>query len=325
MAVDTQNRLPLHRAVEQHDASTMAQVLCLQAQPFTAAGAMNAEKDIAECDASGGAFTLDLPRGSEVYLRKPYVVKEHEGTNAVTVRGFGGAGTIDGAANVVVAAGEAATFVARSVDASFAVTWEITSQTAPNPAAGGELLAANNLSDVADASTSAQNIGALEAANNLSDLANAATARTNLGVPATATVLLVANNLSDVASAATARSNIGANRKTVSIPRVDLIAVNAAVYRYVNSLATAVVVTKIASAITDALAVGDATITASINGTPITDGVITITQAASAAGDVDIATPTALNSIGPGQVLELTVGGANTAAVFADVAVELTY
>jgi hypothetical protein len=303
MTVNTQGRLPLHRAVEQHNASSMAQVVSLQMESFAAAGAMSAEKDIAVCDASGGTFILDLPSGSEVYLGKSYAVKEIEGTNPVTVRGFGGAGTIDGGASVVVAAGEGAEFFASSIDASFAVTWQIKSQTAPNPAAGGELLAANNLSD----------------------LANAATARTNLGVPATATVLLVANNLSDVASTATARANIVANRKTVTFTRVDLIGATAAVYRYVNNSGFAQTILSIASAITGALAVGDATITASIDGVPVTTGVITITQAASAAGDVDSTIPTAANVIGLGAKLELTVGGANTAAEFADVSAELSY
>lgn len=55
----------------------------------------------------------------------------------------------------------------------------------------------------------------LLAANNLSDLANAATARTNLGVEigtdvqAEGTSLLIANDLSDLNNAATARSNLG--------------------------------------------------------------------------------------------------------------------
>lgn len=46
---------------------------------------------------------------------------------------------------------------------------------------GGDMLAANNLSDVVSASTSLTNLGGLAAANNLSDVADAPTANNNLG------------------------------------------------------------------------------------------------------------------------------------------------
>jgi hypothetical protein len=46
-------------------------------------------------------------------------------------------------------------------------------------------------------------------ANNLSDVASASTSRTNLSVSSTAETALVANNLSDLASASTGRTNLG--------------------------------------------------------------------------------------------------------------------
>lgn len=73
----------------------------------------------------------------------------------------------------------------------------------PFPAGMGVPVTAG-ANNIVFASTNAQDIsGALLAANNLSDVANAATSLTNLGG------LAKANNLSDVASATTALSNLG--------------------------------------------------------------------------------------------------------------------
>lgn len=63
----------------------------------------------------------------------------------------------------------------------------------------------------------------------------------------------------------------------------------------------------------EALATGNATLTASIAGVAVTNGAITITQAASAVGDVDSATPTALNIVTAGQAIAVTLGGSNSA------------
>lgn len=83
------------------------------------------------------------------------------------------------------------------------------------PAAGGGLLAANNLSDVASASTSRSNLSvpsnaeALLGSNNLSDVNNVSTSRSNLNVPSNSEALLGSNNLNDVNNASTSRSNLG--------------------------------------------------------------------------------------------------------------------
>lgn len=83
-------------------------------------------------------------------------------------------------------------------------------------------------------------------------------------------------------------------------------------------------ISKIWSVIDAALATGNATLTASIGGTPVTNGVVTITQAGSAAGDVDSATPTAANVITAGAAIVLTVGGTNSGTVGATVTLEIT-
>jgi fermentation-respiration switch protein FrsA (DUF1100 family) len=82
--------------------------------------------------------------------------------------------------------------------------------------------------------------------------------------------------------------------------------------------------TRLQSVIAGALATGDATITASINGTAVTGGVLTIAQAGSAAGDADAATPSAANAVAVGDVIALTVGGTNSNAVAATVTLTFT-
>ncbi|ANK79394.1 MAG: hypothetical protein TEF_00270 [Rhizobiales bacterium NRL2] len=133
--------------------------------------------------------------------------------------------------------------------------------------------------------------------------------------------LVAANNLSDVAAAATARANIGANKAYLTAKAADLSGTD--VYRLVAPLAGDI--SKFRSVIDGALADGDATLTLSINGTPVTNGVITIAESGSAAGDVDVATPTAANTVEAGDVIEITVGGANSAARVADTVLEITY
>jgi hypothetical protein len=126
-----------------------------------------------------------------------------------------------------------------------------------------------------------------------------------------ADALLGANNLDDVASPATARANIGANLIPLAVP--DAAALDAvAPIRIVSPVAGTL--SKIWSVIDGALTTGNATLTAAINGTPVTNGVVTITEAGSAAGDVDSATPSAANAVAVGDVITLTPGGTNDAA-----------
>lgn len=170
----------------------------------------------------------------------------------------------------------------------------------------GDLLAANNLSDVADPSTAAQNIGALEAANDLSDVADAATARDNIGLT------------DDAAGRATLSIS-----DSVALRDIDLDIDNTDVVRYVATKAGTL--TSIRTVTNGALATGDATVTAAINGTPVTNGVVTIAQAGSAADDVDSATPSAANTFVAGDVLTFTVGGTQDGSVTAGLSIEFTY
>jgi len=82
-------------------------------------------------------------------------------------------------------------------------------------------------------------------------------------------------------------------------------------------------VTRIQSIIELALTSADATLTAAIAGTGITNGVITVTQSGSAAGDKDSASPTAANYVTAGDELKVTVTGTQAAAAPANVIFEI--
>ena len=71
-------------------------------------------------------------------------------------------------------------------------------------------------------------------------------------------------------------------------------------------------ISKIYSVIDAAVATADKVLTASIAGTPITDGALTITSAASAAGDVDSCTPSAANTVTAGQAVKIAATGGST-------------
>lgn len=134
----------------------------------------------------------------------------------------------------------------------------------------------------------------------------------DIGMPSTIDGDLVAsNNLSDVANIDTAAANIGANKFGLQLQIVDLVGANAAVYRVVSPVDGDI--EAIYSVLEGAaLATGNATLTAKIGAAAVTNGVVTITQAGSAVGDVDSATPTAAKTVQVGDVISITVGGTNT-------------
>ena len=93
----------------------------------------------------------------------------------------------------------------------------------------------------------------------------------------------------------------------------DITSLNTATAYYITAPFAANIL-KIWSVIDAAIATADTTITASIGGVNVTDGMITIAFTGSAAGDVDSCTPTALNAVGAGATIKFTVNGASTGA-----------
>lgn len=68
-------------------------------------------------------------------------------------------------------------------------------------------------------------------------------------------------------------------------------------------------ISKIWTVTDGAVGTADITITAAIGGMGVTNGVVTIATAGSAAGDIDSATPTAANTVTAGQAVNFTVTG----------------
>lgn len=126
------------------------------------------------------------------------------------------------------------------------------------------------------------------------------------------------------ATAITASSSLtvtGANivglHEHVSVDVASLVGASAGVYGIPCPVAGTV--TAIRSRLKGALATGDATLTSKIGNSAITNGVITITQSGSAAGDIDSCSPSAANTVAVGDNLTVTAGGTNDAAAGATV------
>ncbi len=108
----------------------------------------------------------------------------------------------------------------------------------------------------------------------------------------------------------------------VTVNIADLKGADASVYHVPAPVAGRI--TKIWTDLQAALVTGNATLTASIGGTNVTNGVVTLVQAASAAGQVNSATPTAANAVAQGADIALTVGGTASTAVAAVCVIEIT-
>ncbi len=136
--------------------------------------------------------------------------------------------------------------------------------------------------------------------------------------------LVGVNNLDDVENPNTARFNIGADKRYITMRASNLIGADAT--RYLTQSPVAGTITKIYSTLCGAaLATGNATLTGKIAGTGITNGVVTIAESGSAIGDKDSATPSALNVIAAGDLIEFLVGGTNDDAdAFAELLIEIT-
>lgn len=76
--------------------------------------------------------------------------------------------------------------------------------------------------------------------------------------------------------------------------------------------------------IENAITGANAGLTLEIGGVAVTNSAITVTQAGSAAGDVDSATPTANNTVSAGQAIEIVLDGASSTACRGTATIEIT-
>jgi hypothetical protein len=79
----------------------------------------------------------------------------------------------------------------------------------------------------------------------------------------------------------------------------------------------------ISSVIDGTIATAPAVLTAKIATVSVTDGVISILDTSSAAGDVDTVTPTAANVVTAGQAIEVATSGASTNTVIATISITI--
>lgn len=156
-------------------------------------------------------------------------------------------------------------------------------------------------------------ISHLVPANNLSDVVSASTSRTNLGLGTAAThpsgdFLLTANNLSDV-TAATGRSNLSAAAKAQTFAIGGFITSPASGTFDVVGLAPAAfggTLTKF----TGVLISGSCTMTLNINGTPVTNGVLSASTTRSSVS------PSAANVFAAADILTVVSSSPSTPSQF---------
>jgi len=132
--------------------------------------------------------------------------------------------------------------------------------------------------------------------------------------------LVAANNLSDVANGATARATLGANLVVMDLGRLPL---NASATYYVPCV-VAGLVDRLTSVIEGAITGGDPTVTCSIGATPITGGALTITNAGSAAGDIDTVEPSAAKTIAITDYLKVVIAAnSQSNAIYAKISARI--
>jgi hypothetical protein len=120
----------------------------------------------------------------------------------------------------------------------------------------------------------------------------------------------------------TVETSNGSNLKKTFI-NVELADISTASSCYVVAPAGGTI-SKIYSVINGAITGANSIVTSNINGVAITNGSITVAFSGSAAGHIDSATPTALNTVVAGDLITLTTDGGSTNTVKTVFTIEIT-
>lgn len=120
----------------------------------------------------------------------------------------------------------------------------------------------------------------------------------------------------------TIRTGAGQSLKKIYLT-VDMTNISSAAVVYLPS-PVAGTISKITTIINGAIATANAVLTGRIGSTAITNGAVTIPFSGSAAGQVNSATPTALNTVAVGSNINFTANNASTNTVRATIVVEIT-
>ena len=86
----------------------------------------------------------------------------------------------------------------------------------------------------------------------------------------------------------------------------------------------AATIDNIYSVLNGAITTNDAVLTFDIGGTGITDGVLTIANSGSAAGDIDTDAPSAVNTVAAGDLIKCTVSGTPGGSETAEITFDMT-
>ena len=162
MPVNSQVRIPLHKAMQQSAGSPVAALVSQQyptgGNPFLTNFTVQIDFERFIADATGGDIVATVPLATDLVKGKPYIVEKKGGTNTVTIA-FSGDDTFFGESTIVLTGdGDAFAFISDGITIKSAYP-----SGTPGVAPAGSLAADQDLADLANVVTARTNLGVNEA------------------------------------------------------------------------------------------------------------------------------------------------------------------